>query len=70
MKKKFLVRREACRLAAIAMQGDCKEGDIAQRVWSLAVFFEQYMLTGAKGTRDDFGPKEPVKLEAVAGKSR
>ena len=51
------------------MQGDCKEGDIAQRVWSLAVFFEQYMLTGAKGTRDDFGPKEPVKLEAVAGKS-
>lgn len=59
----FMVRREACRMAAIAMQGDCKEGDVANRLWSLATFFEMYMRSGAEGTREDFGPKEPVKLE-------
>jgi hypothetical protein len=50
-------------MAAIAMQGDCKEGDVANRLWSLATFFEMYMRSGAEGTREDFGPKEPVKLE-------
>lgn len=61
----YWVRREACRLAAIAMQGQCAEGDISSRAWSLCVYFEMYIRVGAEGTEEDFGPKEPVVLKAV-----
>lgn len=64
----FWIRREACRLSALAMQGEFSDGDISQRLWSLTVFFERYMLMGAEGTLEDFGPKEPVDLKAVEGK--
>jgi hypothetical protein len=63
----FWLRREACRLSAIAMQGEFSDGDIAQRLWSLTVFFETYMREGAEGTRADFGPKEPTELRQVEG---
>lgn len=49
-------------MAATAIQGKGTDDEIAPRVWSLAVFFESYMAHGAEGTREDFGPKEPVKL--------
>lgn len=64
---KYFARKEACKLAAIAMQGACGEGhgDIGQRLWSLAVFFEMYLTIGAEGTRADFGPKEPTELRMV-----
>lgn len=61
----FWIRREACRLAAQAMNGQCNEGDVGRRLWALAIFFEQYMRGGAEGTLADFGYKEPVKLGAV-----
>jgi hypothetical protein len=64
----FCVRREACRLAAQAVQGPwSKDRDIAHLLWSLTVFFEDYMLKGAANTQEDFGPKEPVELGLVRG---
>lgn len=60
----FWVRREACKLAALAFQNFACD-DSAQHLWSLAVFFETYMHEGAEGTAEDFGPKEPVELRAV-----
>lgn len=63
----FWVRREACKLAAICMSKrleDDSEG-ICPKLWSITVFFEQYMLTGAENTAEDFGPKEPVELVAI-----
>lgn len=61
----YLRWREACRLAAQTMHGQCADGDIASRLWSLCVFFETYLHEGSEGTVEDFGPKEPVKLELV-----
>jgi hypothetical protein len=63
----FWIRREACRLSALAMQGEFSDGAIASRLWALTVFFESYMLEGADGTMEEFGPKEPVPLQAVEG---
>lgn len=54
-------------MAAVTLQGDLMNGDICQRLWSASVFFEQYMLEGADGTQDDFGPKDAVELKAVNG---
>lgn len=61
----FWIRREACRLSALAMQGEFSDGDISQRLWSLTVFFELYMRRGSEGTLADFGPKGPVELKEV-----
>lgn len=61
----FWIRREACRMAAIAMQNHRAEDELCPRAWSLAVFFESYMAHGSEWTRDDFGPKEPVELKRV-----
>lgn len=61
----YLVRREACRLAATAAQGQCGDGPVAERLWSLCVFFENYLQEGSEGTADDFGYKEPVNLRQV-----
>lgn len=52
-------------MAALAIQNHTHDDEIAPRVWSLAVFFESYMWEGSEGTRDSFGPKEPVNLKAV-----
>jgi hypothetical protein len=62
----FLIRREACKMAAHAIANHRDEDSIVPRLWSLAVFFERYMWEGAEGTQEDFGPKPPVSLkEAV-----
>lgn len=64
----FWVRREACRLAAQAVQGPwSKDRDVSHLLWSLTVFFESYMERGAADTQQDFGPKEPVDLGIVRG---
>lgn len=61
-------RWQACKMAAQVMQsqgmGTETEG-CAPRVFSLTVYFEQYMLEGANGTVDDFGPKERAVLKFV-----
>lgn len=62
----FMVRREACRLAAQALRATDAADGYAPRLWSLAVFFENYLTDGAAGTRDDFGPPDPIKLEVAA----
>jgi hypothetical protein len=61
----FWIRREACKMTAIAMQRHREEDALCPRAWSLAVFFETYMREGAEGSQEDFGPKKPVKLEAA-----
>ncbi len=61
----FWIRREACRMAALAIQNHTDKDQIVPRVWSLTVFFESYMHNGADGTMADFGPKEPVELKEV-----
>jgi hypothetical protein len=65
----FWIRREACRMAARAIQNHTHEDEISPRVWSLAVFFEAYMWEGAEGTQADFGPLPAVEL-SVVGKER
>lgn len=62
---KYQVRLDACRLAAHAAQGQCGDGPVAQRLWSLCVFFETYLSEGSEGTQSDFGYKDPVTLRDV-----
>lgn len=62
----YWVRRDACRLAAQALRATDTADGYAPRLWSLTVFFETYLLSGCEGTREDFGPVEPVDLKEVA----
>jgi hypothetical protein len=34
-------------------------------LWSTTVFFDRYLLLGADGTIDDFGPREPIQLRSI-----
>lgn len=61
----FWVRREACRMTDLRCKNHTDEDNICPRAWSFAVFFETYMHEGAEGTREDFGPKDPVNLAEV-----
>lgn len=56
------VRREACRLAAQALRATDIEEGYMPLMWSMTVFFEDYLLMGASGTREAFGPKDPTEL--------
>jgi len=61
-------RWQACKMAAQVMQGQGMGTDNegpAPRIFSLTVYFENYMCEGANGTADDFGPKEPIVLTSV-----
>lgn len=57
-------RIKACELAAIVMAGRPND-NCAPLLWSLAVFFEEYIGVGASGTAREFGPKKPIKLRAI-----
>lgn len=57
-------RVKACELAATVMAGRPDEAFVPI-LWSLCVFFENYIDEGADGTRRYFGPKKPVKLKIV-----
>lgn len=52
-------------MTAVAMQNHKSDDELCPRAWSMTVFFETYMCFGADGTRDDFGPKDPVALNEV-----
>lgn len=39
---------------------------ITPRMWSVTVFFESYLLEGAEGTREEFGPREVIELKEVS----
>lgn len=59
-------RQLACQLAAQVMQGaGVTDRPLAPMLWSLAVFFEEYIETGSVGTQKDFGYKKPPKLKVV-----
>lgn len=58
----YLIRRDACRLAAQAFRVTDADVGYTPMRWSLTVFFERYLRHGSAGTLDDFGPKEPVAL--------
>ncbi len=62
------VRWQACKMASqtVAAWREAPNEGLAPKIWSVTVFFEQYMLKGADGTKDDFGPKEPVELKNVS----
>lgn len=54
----------ACELAALVMSGRGDETPVPM-IWSLTVFFEEYITKGAPGTAKNFGPKKPAKLKLV-----
>ena len=59
------IRAKACHYAALALSGRRDGEGITPQAWSLAVFFEMYILDGCDATKDDFGPKEPAELKIV-----
>lgn len=62
----YWIRRDACRLAAQALKATDVEDGYTPRIWSLTVFFECYLLSGASNTKADFGPPEPTELTVVS----
>lgn len=61
------VRWQACKMAARTIAGWNTGPDkgLCPRVWSLAVFFEEYMRGGAERTRADFGPADTEVIRLV-----
>lgn len=63
----YEVRRDALALAAEAFKsGAVNHDNPGSDLWSLAVFFESYLCSGAEGTMRQFGPRGPVKLKIAA----
>jgi len=60
-------RWQACKMASRVVAGwnNGPDEGITPRLWSVTVFFENYMMEGAAGTFDDFGPKEPIELTSI-----
>ncbi len=58
-------RWQACKMAAIVFSNRQHGSDeaVSPMIWSVTVFFESYMIDGADGTLEDFGPKEPTELK-------
>lgn len=59
------VRTKACELAALVLSTRKDAESLTPLGWSLAVFFESYIWSGAEHTREEFGPTEPVELKTV-----
>lgn len=53
-------------MAAQALRATDVGDGYTPRIWSLAVFFERYLLYGGDGTLEDFGPKAPADIKIVA----
>lgn len=60
----YFIRREALRQATKVFLLEDGES-YTPKLWSLAVFYENYLLGGSEATREDFGPKSPVELTVV-----
>jgi hypothetical protein len=65
LRKHRASRIKACKLAAKVMAGR-PDDQVVPMLWSLCVFFENYIDCGAKWTQKDFGPKKPVKLRVAS----
>lgn len=61
------VRWQACKMAARVVAGwnDGPSEGLCPRLWSLTVFFENYMSEGAAGTRADFGPPDAEVVHLI-----
>lgn len=57
-------RIEAVNAAAIALASG--NYSTQAELWSLCVFFEQYIAKGAKGTLKEFGPEEPGPAQILS----
>lgn len=64
-KEKQRIREVACQCASQAIC--CRqEGEApVPLLWSMAVFFETYIHEGSSGTREEFGPNDPIELKFV-----
>lgn len=59
-------RIKAVELAAgVMLLADHSRTDFGERLWALSAFFEDYIETGAKGTRRYFGPRKAKVLKLV-----
>lgn len=60
-------RWQACKMAAYVLSNRNHTDDrsLAPICWSLSVFFELYMTTGANGTMEEFGPNDAIELKSV-----
>lgn len=59
-------RKRAAKLAALALSGgNAPLEGWAPTIWSLTVFFEEYIRKGALRTRKDFGPRDKPLLKIV-----
>lgn len=63
----YQIRLQALEMATRAMEiYNFEEGKgFMPTLYSLAVFYETYLLEGSEGTRKEFGPKSPIKLKKV-----
>lgn len=61
-------RWQACKMAAhvLSNRNHADDRALAPICWSLAVFFERYMMLGAAETSEEFGPKEPVEIRSAS----
>jgi hypothetical protein len=61
-------RWQACKMAAHVLSNRHHGDDrsMSPIAWSMAVFFELYMTTGAEATQAEFGPKEPIDIKQVS----
>ena len=63
-------RRQACKFAAQVMAGEGMSGDIGARLFSLVVFFENYIDEGADRTVEDMGllvDEREKRFRVIAG---
>ena len=58
-------RIKACELASVVMSGRSDIEGLCPLLWSVTVFFENYINEGSAGTLKDFGPKKPAKLKVA-----
>lgn len=61
------IRWQACKMASVtvAAWNDLPDEGLTPKLWSVTVFFENYMCGGSAATQADFGPKEAVELKSV-----
>lgn len=65
------VRWQACKMAAqtVAAWSNVPDEGLTPKLWSVTVFFENYICAGAAGTQEEFGPKDAVELHSVDKKA-
>lgn len=55
------IREVACQRSSVAITALPGDDDVVPALWSMTLFFEQYITRGALATRRAWGPKQPAK---------